>query len=78
MADEELKEDNSKSELVYISSDIDTDINSLPNEILEYILSLTSPYCDLKSTLQVCKRWYNVTKGNAANFSFSVLCFVFV
>ena len=39
------------------------DINSLPDEILEYILSLTSPYCDLKSALQVSKRWYNVTKG---------------
>jgi F-box-like len=63
MADDELEEDYTENDLVHMSSDTSTDINSLPNEILEYILSLLSPYCDLKSTLQVCKRWYIVTKG---------------
>lgn len=76
MAEEELTEDYPKSELVFMSSNADIDINSLPNEILEYILSLTSPYCDLKSTLQVCKRWYDITKGNTANFFISVPGFI--
>lgn len=37
-------------------------IDCIPDEILEYILSLTSPYCDFKSALQVSKRWCSVTK----------------
>ena len=38
-------------------------IDCIPDEILEYILSLTSPYCDFKSALQVSKRWCSVTRS---------------
>lgn len=45
-------------------------IDCLPDEILEYILSLTSPYCDFKSALQVSKRWYSVIKSMFPEFVF--------
>jgi len=49
-------------------------IDCVPDEILEYILSLTSPYCDLKSALQVSKRWYSVVKSTLPKcFSFECL-----
>ena len=44
-------------------------IECVPDEILEYILSLTSPYCDFKSALQVSKRWYSVTKSMSLKFT---------
>jgi len=43
-------------------------IDCIPDEILEYILSLTSPYCDFKSALQVSKRWYSVVKSMLPKF----------
>lgn len=33
-------------------------INDLPNELLEYIISLLPPYQDLENCMVVCKRWY--------------------
>lgn len=33
-------------------------INDLPNEILEYIISLLPPYKDLENCMVVCKRWH--------------------
>jgi len=44
-------------------------IDCIPDEILEHILSLTSPYCDFKSALQVSKRWYSVTKSMSLKFT---------
>jgi len=44
-------------------------IDCIPDEILEIILSLTSPYCDFKSALQVSKRWYSVTKSMSLKFT---------
>ena len=44
----------------------DVNINDLPDEILEYILNKLSPYRDLKSSSQVCKRWQNITIGKYA------------
>ena len=38
-------------------------IDCIPDEILEYILSLTSPYCDFKSALLVSKRWYSIIRS---------------
>ncbi|KAK0073487.1 hypothetical protein PV325_009641 [Microctonus aethiopoides] len=37
-------------------------INSLPDEILEYILNLIPPYKDLTLCTVVCKRWYHAVK----------------
>ncbi|XP_063849424.1 F-box only protein 42-like [Scylla paramamosain] len=38
-------------------------INDLPEEILEYILCLISPYNDLRNCRQVCQRWYTCCQG---------------
>nr|XP_053635821.1 F-box only protein 42-like [Cherax quadricarinatus] len=38
-------------------------VNDLPEEILEYILCLISPYNDLRSCRQVCHRWYTCCQG---------------
>ncbi|XP_024884293.1 F-box only protein 42-like [Temnothorax curvispinosus] len=51
-------------------------INDLPDELLEYILSLIPPYRDLQECRLVCKRWYRATKNviehNEAHFQKSV------
>ena len=39
-------------------------INLIPDEILEYILSLLLPYDDLKSSMEVCSRWHRIVHGN--------------
>jgi len=44
-------------------AEVEVTIDCIPDEILEYIISLTSPYCDFKSSLIVSKRWYYVTKS---------------
>lgn len=38
-------------------------INELPDEILECIFALTSPYRDFKSMMLVCHRWHNIVTG---------------
>ena len=38
-------------------------INTLPEEILEGILSYLSPYGECKQAMMVCKRWYRVIQG---------------
>nr|XP_045600866.1 F-box only protein 42-like [Procambarus clarkii] len=38
-------------------------LDDLPEEILEYILCLISPYNDLRSCRQVCRRWYTCCQG---------------
>lgn len=38
-------------------------IDDLPEEIMEYILSKVSPYRDLKSSMLVSRRWYRVASG---------------
>lgn len=38
-------------------------IDDLPDEILEYILSLIPPYKDLQECMFVSKRWYRATKN---------------
>ena len=35
-------------------------ITDLPQEILEYIFSLLSPYKDFKSVMLVCRDWHNI------------------
>jgi len=46
-------------------------IDCIPDEILEYILSLTSPYCDFKSALQVSRRWYSIIRSTSPLFLFT-------
>jgi len=60
IADESVKDVLSNTERV--------SIDCIPDEILEYILSLTSPYCDFKSALQVSKRWYSVVQSMLPRF----------
>lgn len=38
-------------------------IDDLPEEILEFILSKVSPYRDVKSCMLVCRRWYRLAAG---------------
>ncbi len=38
-------------------------INTLPEEILERILSYMSPYGECKQASMVCKRWNRVIQG---------------
>ncbi|KAJ8319812.1 hypothetical protein KUTeg_001399 [Tegillarca granosa] len=38
-------------------------INDLPEEVLEYILSQLSPYRDLKCAMQVCYKWHRLITG---------------
>jgi len=65
---EELPQDIAVGSVKYVlSSDERVSIDCIPDEILEYILSLTSPYCDFKSALQVSKRWYSVVKSMLTN-----------
>ena len=40
-----------------IESDMTTSIESLPDEVLEHILSLLSPYSDLESCALTCSRF---------------------
>ncbi|XP_048512597.1 F-box only protein 42 isoform X2 [Athalia rosae] len=51
-------------------------IDDLPDEILEYILSLIPPYKDLQECTLVSKRWYRATKNviehNEAHFQKAV------
>lgn len=44
-------------------------IDDLPDELLEYILSLIPPYKDLQECKFVCKRWYRATKSMHAFIS---------
>lgn len=38
-------------------------IDELPDEVLEYIFSLVSPYKDLKECMLVCKRWHTIVQN---------------
>ncbi|CAH1774099.1 unnamed protein product [Owenia fusiformis] len=38
-------------------------ISDLPEEVQEHILSMLSPYRDLRSCMNVCKLWHELTKG---------------
>ena len=38
-------------------------IMDLPEEIVEYILALLSPYSDFQSARLVCRLWYKIMKG---------------
>ena len=42
-------------------------INDLPDEVLEYILSLISPYKDMKECMLVCRRWLQSVKSKFFN-----------
>jgi len=69
VSSEELSENIATAYLAAESSVADiASIDCIPDEILEYILSLTSPYCDFKSALQVSKRWYSVIKSMYLEF----------
>ena len=55
-------------------SNEEPDIQDLPDEILEYILSLTSPYRDFKSAMMVCKRWRKVMESKHIINLFTIFC----
>jgi F-box protein 42 len=38
-------------------------VDDLPDEVLEYILSLVAPYKDLQECSLVCKRWNRSVKS---------------
>lgn len=38
-------------------------IEDLPDEVLEFILGLLPPYKDLQNCMVVCKRWYNCAQS---------------
>lgn len=40
-------------------------IDDLPDEILEYILTLIPPYKDLQECMFVSKRWFQATKSKS-------------
>ena len=48
------------------SNDNDDLVASLPDEILDYVLSLVSAYGDLRGCALVCKRWYKAVARVAA------------
>lgn len=54
-------------------------INNLPDEIIEFIISLLPPYKDLKGCMLVCKRWYknvqNVVRFRKHNFNRAITNF---
>jgi len=52
-----------------LSAAEEASIDCIPDEILEYILSLTSPYCDFKSALQVSRRWYSIARSMLSTFT---------
>lgn len=39
-------------------------MNDLPNEVLEFIISLIPPYNDYNSCKLVCKRWMAIVESN--------------
>lgn len=51
-----------------------TSINDLPDEVLEYVLSLIPPYKDLEDCMLVCKRWHR-TAISKTDFILSVYIF---
>ena len=55
--------------MVIVMSKMETvlGIDDLPDEVLEYMLSLLSPYRDFSSVMLVCHRWYNIMKGILIN-----------
>ena len=44
-----------------------TSLSDLPDEILDHILSLVSPYRDFKSAMLVCKRWHKIMQGTVSS-----------
>jgi len=38
-------------------------VDDVPDEVLEYVLSLVSPYKDLQECSLVCKRWHRSVKS---------------
>lgn len=47
-----------------------THIDRLPAEVLDYILTLVSPYNDLQACKLVCKRWLDIVQGFLKHFNF--------
>jgi len=67
MSSDDVTSDDLPQDSCIMQDDLTVDetvsIECIPDEILEYILSLTSPYCDFKSALLVSKRWYFLVKS---------------
>ncbi|XP_015180748.1 PREDICTED: F-box only protein 42 [Polistes dominula] len=61
-----------------MSAKMEYKIDDLPDEVLEYILSLVPPYKDLQECKLVCKRWCRLIKKvnehSEANFHKAVSC----
>ena len=47
-------------------------IDSLPDEVLDYVLSLVSTYGDLRASFRVCRRWRNSVQRVAHNHGLSI------
>lgn len=51
-------------------------INDLPDEVIEYILSLLPPYKDLEQCMLVCKRWQKNVLSKLNVFLFGLRLFL--
>ena len=51
------------------SCETSAELMDLPEEILEYIFSLTSPYRDLQNLSTVCHRFHRICKGKYWTYS---------
>lgn len=58
------------------SRDDDDLVASLPDEILDYVLSLVSAYGDLRGCALVCKRWHKAVARVAAKTRYGFNNFV--
>lgn len=55
-----------------------TNINDLPEEVLEFIFSILPPYKDLQEISLVCKRWSGLAKSKFRCQPFCTSLFVFL
>lgn len=58
-----------------------TNLNDLPDEILEFIFGHMPPYRDLQSCALVCKRWMNIVRSKRIvlnSFRNVTLSFIFI
>lgn len=45
---------------------LETTVEDLPDEVLEFILSFLPPYKDLQNCMAVCKRWCDCAQSKRA------------
>lgn len=59
--------------IFWLSSMTSTNIDDLPDEVLEFIFGHMPPYRDLESCALVCKRWTNIIRSKFLKKSVSIL-----